>query len=102
MKKRATRTRASRPAESAEAAAVELALHCDARTIAEADGALKYANPERARWQLRRDALLREAGFEVVHFTWHELTAAPDQVIGSIRAAFGRAGALRASVRSAG
>jgi hypothetical protein len=67
------------------------------RTIAEADGALKYADPERARSQLRRDAALREAGFEVVHFGWHELTFAPDQVVRSIRAAFDRAGALRAS-----
>jgi len=33
---------------------------------------------------------LREAGFEVVHFTWRDLTIAPDQVIRSIRAAFRR------------
>jgi hypothetical protein len=70
------------------------------RTIAEADGALKYADPERARLQLRRDAALREAGFEVVHFGWHELAFAPDQVVRSIRAAFDRAGALRASERA--
>jgi hypothetical protein len=70
------------------------------RTIAEADGALKYADPERARSQLRRDAALREAGFEVVHFGWHELAFAPDQVVRSIRAAFDRAGALRASERA--
>ena len=61
------------------------------RTIAEADGAAKYADPDLARRQLRRDAELREAGFEVVHFTWRELTSAPDQVIESIRAAFIRA-----------
>ena len=58
------------------------------RTIAEADGAAKYADPGVARRQLRRDAELREAGFEVVHFTWRELMATPDKVIGSIRAAF--------------
>ena len=40
------------------------------RTIAEADGALKYADPDRARQQLHRDADLRDAGFEVVHFSW--------------------------------
>jgi putative AbiEi antitoxin of type IV toxin-antitoxin system len=39
-------------------------------TIAEADGALKYADPDRARQQLRRDADLRAAGFEVVHIGW--------------------------------
>jgi Protein of unknown function (DUF559) len=66
------------------------------RTIAEADGALKYADPDRARQQLRRDADLREAGFEVVHFGWAELTLTPHQVIRAIRAAFARVGTLRA------
>jgi tellurite resistance protein len=64
-------------------------------TIAEADGAVKYADPLRARQQLRRDAELRSAGYEVVHFTWRELTSAPEQVIQSIRVAFGRAARLR-------
>ena len=72
------------------------------RTVAEADGALKYANPDRARRQLRRDADLRAAGFEVVHFSWADLTLAPDQVIQAIRAAFRRAGALRAAELSPG
>ena len=60
------------------------------RTIAEADGAAKYADPGLARQQLRRDAELREAGFEVVHFTWRDLTVTPDKVVRSIRAAFRR------------
>lgn len=64
-------------------------------TIAEADGALKYADPDRARLQLRRDAGLREAGFEVVHFSWTELTLTPWHVIAAIRAAFARSTALR-------
>ena len=66
-------------------------------TVAEADGAIKYADPDRARMQLRRDAALREAGFEVVHFSWRELTATPGQVIESIRAAFRRSIALRSA-----
>jgi len=70
------------------------------RTIAEADGALKYADPERARQQLKRDADLRAAGFEVVHFSWQEMTTTPDQVVGAIRAAFRRADVLRAAERS--
>jgi len=65
------------------------------RTVAEADGALKYADPDRARRQLRRDADLREAGFEVVHFGWAELTMTPGQVIRAITAAFTRAETLR-------
>jgi len=71
-------------------------------TIAEADGAAKYANPEQARKQLRRDAELREAGFEVVHFGWQELRLNPDQVIEAIRAAFVRSTARQAIEALAG
>lgn len=60
------------------------------RTIAEADGTLKYANPSRALTQLQRDARLREAGFEVVHFTWQEIMQVPEEVAAAIRVAFRR------------
>src|SRR5579859_6474437 len=70
------------------------------RAVAEADGALKYADPDRARQQLRRDADLREAGFEVVHFGWAELTLTQGQVIRAIRAAFARADRLGAGDRA--
>jgi hypothetical protein len=63
------------------------------RTIAEVDGALKYDGPDgpgRARQQLRRDMLLREDGFEVVHFTWDQVNDTPERVAASIRAAFQR------------
>ncbi len=66
-------------------------------TIAEADGAIKYADPDRARAQLRRDAELRAAGFEVVHFSWQDLTVNQAQVIESIKAAFMRQVGLRAA-----
>jgi Protein of unknown function (DUF559) len=62
------------------------------RTIGEADGAVKYETPDRARAQLDRDARLRAAGYEVVHFTWPEITRVPAQVVDSIRLAFGRGG----------
>lgn len=65
------------------------------RTIAEADGAIKYADPDRARQQLHRDADLRDAGYEVVHFSWRELTGSPGQVISWIWSAFARTDALR-------
>jgi hypothetical protein len=59
------------------------------KTIAEVDGAMKYeGDPSRARAQLRRDKRLREAGYEVVHFTWAEITTRPGEVAASIRAAF--------------
>jgi Transcriptional regulator, AbiEi antitoxin/Protein of unknown function (DUF559) len=69
------------------------------RTIAEADGALKFGDPERARLQIARDEKLRAAGFEVVHFTWKQLMATPDLVIAAIRAAFARADLLRSAER---
>jgi hypothetical protein len=58
------------------------------RTIGEADGALKYQTPARARTQLERDARLRAAGYEVVHFTWPQITRAPALVIEDIQVAF--------------
>jgi predicted transcriptional regulator of viral defense system len=64
-------------------------------TIAEADGAIKYSDPTRAQQQLQRDDDLRQAGFQVVHFTWQQLHATPDQIIQSIRAAFAQNAALR-------
>ena len=64
------------------------------RTVAEADGAVKYADPARARAQLERDARLREAGFEVVHFSWHEITRTPERVGLAIMNAFNRAARL--------
>lgn len=61
------------------------------RTIGEADGAVKYADPSRAVQQLRRDSRLRRAGFEVVHFSWREIRESPQQVTEDIQAAFRRA-----------
>ena len=60
-------------------------------TVAEADGLLKYNDREDAIAQLKRDRLLREAGYDVVHFTWQELFSDPARVAARIRAAFGRA-----------
>jgi predicted transcriptional regulator of viral defense system len=60
------------------------------RTVAEADGAIKYSDPARAKLQLRRDALLRAEGFEIVHFDWYEITKTPQQVAAAIRVAFER------------
>jgi hypothetical protein len=61
------------------------------RTAAEVDGAMKYnEDPGRARQQLRRDALLRAEGFELVHFTWEDVNSAPGEVGSLIRQAFRR------------
>jgi hypothetical protein len=63
------------------------------RTIGEADGAFKYQTPDRARAQPDRVARLRAAGYEVVHFSWPEITRASAQVTESIRLAFRRSAA---------
>lgn len=65
------------------------------KTIVEADGMLKYdnpANPRAMRDQFRRDRLLRELGYKVVHFTWHELFTQAERVIARVRTAFAAPG----------
>jgi hypothetical protein len=67
------------------------------RTIAEADGKAKYKDPrykDPAVRQLQRDTRLRDAGFEVVHFTWAEIFYETDRVIARILTAFNRAKTL--------
>jgi hypothetical protein len=59
-------------------------------TIGEADGKVKYADPRGAMAQLSRDARLRAAGFEVVHFTWVDIVRSPGYVAASLRQAFRR------------
>ncbi len=61
------------------------------RTVVEVDGLMKYANPERAVMQLERDKRLRDAGYEVVHLNWQEITENPAYVAAAIKAAFRRA-----------
>lgn len=61
------------------------------RVVAEADGLLKYQDRDDMLAHFRRDRLLQEAGYAVVHFTWQELFAEPARIIARIRAAFGRA-----------
>jgi very-short-patch-repair endonuclease len=57
------------------------------RVIAEADGLAKYNSRKDLAKQFERDRLLRDVGYQVIHFTWHELMRAPEVVIGRIRAA---------------
>ncbi len=60
------------------------------RTVVEVDGLMKYRDPARAVLQLERDKRLRDAGFEVVHLTWQDITENPPYVAAAIRAAFRR------------
>jgi predicted transcriptional regulator of viral defense system len=57
------------------------------RVIAEADGLAKYNNKKDLVEQFKRDRLLRDVGYQVIHFTWHELMTTPEVVIARIRAA---------------
>ena len=61
----------------------------DRKTVAEADGLMKYDSGQVAISQLQRDRLLRGAGYKVVHITWQELFEWPERVIERILAAFG-------------
>jgi very-short-patch-repair endonuclease len=63
--------------------------------VAEADGMLKYKEDSDLTRKYQRDERLLEAGWEVVHFTWAQLFSDAGQVVGRIRAAFGRAAMLR-------
>ena len=72
------------------------------RTIGEADGLLKYESGGKAIAELKRDRLLREAGYEVIHFTWQELFGDPALVAARIRTAFDRARRLAATASRRG
>ena len=48
------------------------------RTVAEADGALKYARPVDLFEEKRREDRLRDAGYEVVRYTWDEALLRPE------------------------
>jgi hypothetical protein len=60
----------------------------DRKTVAEADGLMKYDSGQTAIRQLQRDRLLREAGYQVVHVTWKELFERPERVTDRILTAF--------------
>jgi predicted transcriptional regulator of viral defense system len=60
------------------------------RTIAEVDGRMKYDDPSRAVKQLDRDRQLRDAGYEVVHFSWQHINENHGYVNTTIRKAFER------------
>jgi hypothetical protein len=55
--------------------------------VAEADGLMKYTERTDLIRQFERDRQLRDAGFNVVHFTWQELFATPEDVVERVRRA---------------
>jgi very-short-patch-repair endonuclease len=61
------------------------------RTVAEADGALKYAGAVDLFEEKRREDRLRDAGFEVVRYTWDETLLRPQLLAARVRRAFDRA-----------
>jgi hypothetical protein len=60
------------------------------RTVAEADGALKYATTADLFAEKRREDRLRDAGFEVVRYTWDEALHRPGALAARVRRAFAR------------
>ena len=62
------------------------------RVVGEADGALKYLRPEDLFAEKRREDRLRDAGWQVVRWTWDEALLRPAVVMGRVRRAFVRGG----------
>ena len=62
------------------------------KTIAETDGRLKYKSGQDAVRQAKRDALLQDQGYRVVHITWADLFTYPQLVIRRILDAFAASG----------
>jgi hypothetical protein len=61
------------------------------RTVAEADGALKYATAKDLYAEKRREDRLRDAGYEVVRYSWDEALRHPEVVAARVVRAFERA-----------
>lgn len=65
------------------------------RTVAEADGALKYAGRSDLVAEKRREDRLRDAGFEVVRYSWDDALLQPQVLTARVRRAFARAARAR-------
>jgi hypothetical protein len=57
-------------------------------TVAEIDGLMKHDSGQRAIDERKRDRLIREAGYKLVHITWAELLKYPEQIIQRVLDAF--------------
>lgn len=57
------------------------------RLAVEVDGWAWHSGVDRFRWDRQRQNALVNAGWRVLRFTWHDLTARPEAVIAEIRAA---------------
>lgn len=66
------------------------------RTVAEADGAVKYTEPGALFAEKQREDRMRDCGWEVVRYTWDEALRRSDEVVGRMLRAFAR-GARRAA-----
>lgn len=58
------------------------------KTIVEFDGLMKYKNQKDLHNQFHRDRVLRDAGYQVIHVTWHEIFRTPGLVVKRILTAF--------------
>jgi len=67
------------------------------RTVAEADGALKYGAPADLFEEKCREDRLRDAGYEIVRYTWDDALHSPERLAARLRRAFERAAQRRAT-----
>jgi hypothetical protein len=59
----------------------------DQKVVLEGDGLQKYNDRKDIIKQFDRDRLLRDVGYQVVHYTWRELFSAPLVVIARVKIA---------------
>lgn len=62
------------------------------RTIAEADGLLKYDSPQVLQEEKLREDWLRDRGEQVVRYVWDEALRRPERIVDRLRRAFLRSG----------
>lgn len=63
----------------------------DQRTVGEADGLAKYDSPAALRAEKLREDRLRDAGLEVVRYTWAEAWSQAELLVRRVLRAFARA-----------
>jgi very-short-patch-repair endonuclease len=63
------------------------ALWPEQRLVVELDGARAHATPAAMERDRDRDLTLRAAGFEILRYTWHQVTQQPDAVVADLRRA---------------